>query len=213
MFLEDHPQVPETLMRVVPNYPPPQWLSVAEIGSLPATGPLRLVYVGAVSLSDTFIREVADWVAKHGEDRVRLDIYAGNTAPAAREYLLNLNSPAVRFFPEGVPYQELPRILGNYNVGLILYRGTTRNYVYNAPNKLFEYLICGLDVWYPRQMLGIRPVAADLQRQQVLELDFEKPELLDTLLAQPRRTPVREWQQTCVDALQLLCDAMRGAAP
>ena len=30
------------------------------------------------------------------------------------------------------------------------------NFVHNAPNKLFEYLNCGLDIWYPEEMIGCR---------------------------------------------------------
>jgi hypothetical protein len=213
MFLEDHPCVSSTLVHAIPNYPPPDWLSRVPIKCQTPSQILRLVYVGAVSLNDTFIREIVGWVAKYKNHRVQLDIYAGNTASSARDYLQNLQSPAVRFFPGGVPYGHLPEILANYDVGLVLYRGTTRNYIYNAPNKLFEYLICGLDVWYPRQMLGVRPVAAELRHQQVLELDFEQPEMLDAILEQPRRQPMREWRHTCKDALQPLCQALLGTLP
>jgi hypothetical protein len=213
MFLEDHPGVPQRLLHAIPNYPPPAWLSPAQKQPHAPSTVLRLVYVGAVSLNDTFIRELVDWVVKHGDERVQLDIYAGNTAVSARDYLLNLQSPAVKFFPTGVPYEQLPEILVNYDVGLVLYRGTTRNYIYNAPNKLFEYLICGLDVWYPRQMLGVSPVAAELHIQQVLELDFEQPQMLDALLELPRRDSSREWQQTCRDALQPLLQGLLNAAP
>jgi len=213
MFLEDHPEIPANLMQVLPNYPPVDWVSRRRAQCCSTTDIFRFVYVGAVSLHDTFIQEVVDWVANHGEQRVRLDIYAGNTSSSAREYLLNLQSPALRFFPSGVPYQNLPEILANYDVGLVLYRGTTRNYIYNAPNKLFEYLVCGLDVWYPKQMLGIRPVSAELKQQQVVEVDFDQPQLLDSLLQQPRRQPSREWQLTCQDALQPLQQALLGTTP
>ncbi len=208
MFLQDHPRVPERLMRTMPNYPPAEWVGTPVSSPRPMAGPLRLVYVGAVSLQDTFIREVADWVTKRGESQVTLDIYAGSTAETARDYLLTLQSPAVRFHPAGVPYSRLPEILQHFDVGLILYRGTTRNYIYNAPNKLFEYLLCGLEVWYPMQMLGIRPVAEELKHQQVLELDFTNSSQLDALLLRSHVEKVRRWRQTCVDALHPLRQAV-----
>jgi hypothetical protein len=213
MFLDDHPQVPATVMQAVPNYPPPEWLVRSDVRPPAHSASLRLIYVGAVSLHDTFIREVADWVVDRGEQRVRLDIYGGSTSSSAQEYLVNLASPAVRFFPAGVPYERLPEILGQYDVGLVLYRGTTRNYIYNAPNKLFEYLICGLDVWYPRQMLSIRPVAAALSLQRALEVDFDQPAMLDALLKESRHARTREWNQTCADALQPLRQALLEPAP
>jgi hypothetical protein len=212
MFLDDHPQVPATVMQAVPNYPPQDWLSGFGVHTSAGSASLRLVYVGAVSLHDTYIREVVDWVMGKGEQHVRLDIYGGSTSSSAREYLLNLQSPAVTFFPDGVPYEQLPEILKQYDVGLVLYRGTTRNYIYNAPNKLFEYLICSLDVWYPRQMLSIRPVAAALRHQRVQELDFDQPAMLDALLEEPRHARTREWNQTCADALLPLRQALLEAS-
>ena len=208
MFLEDHPWLPPGLLRAMPNYPPKSWLTALQVVKPAPSGPLRLVYVGALSLHDTFIRPLVEWVVRAGPERVQLDLYAGNLDRAAKEFIEHMTSPAVRFFPEGLPYLRLPPVLATYDVGLILYRGNTRNYKYNAPNKLFEYLLCGLDVWYPRQMPGIRPVAAELRQQRVLELDFEQPEMLDQQLAAPRRSGVREWDQTCAAALQPMRDRL-----
>lgn len=49
----------------------------------------------------------------------------------------------------GINYSDLPGVIRAYDVGVILYNGHIANYVFNAPNKLFEYLACGLDVWSP----------------------------------------------------------------
>ncbi len=51
-------------------------------------------------------------------------------------------------------YGDLPKILQEYQVGLIMYKGADDNTSYSAPNKLFEYLVCGLDVWYPLELKG-----------------------------------------------------------
>ena len=43
-------------------------------------------------------------------------------------------------FKGHINYDNLPTTLNKYQVGVILYKGHIPNYVYNAPNKLFEYL-------------------------------------------------------------------------
>jgi hypothetical protein len=73
-----------------------------------------------------------------------------------------------------VPYYEIPNVLGRYQIGLVLHKGDTLNYVHNAPNKLFEYLSCGLDVWFPREMRGIYPYARTDVLPKVIKTDFAK---------------------------------------
>jgi hypothetical protein len=68
-----------------------------------------------------------------------------------------------------IAYSNLPKILPEYDAGVVLYKATTKNYEYNAPNKLFEYLSCGLQIWYPEQMKGIHKYNSD----QVISIDFE----------------------------------------
>jgi hypothetical protein len=57
---------------------------------------------------------------------------------------------------------------------VIIYRAETLNYRYNETNKLFEYLICGLDVWYSHRMEGIRLHARVQVYPRVIECDFVK---------------------------------------
>ena len=63
-------------------------------------------------------------------------------------------------------------ILKNYDIGVILYKGHISNYVYNAPNKLFEYLACGLDVWLPKKMTGSLEYVTVATFPKILALDF-----------------------------------------
>ena len=73
----------------------------------------------------------------------------------------------------GVNYNELPEILKQYDVGILLYKGHIPNYVFNAPNKLFEYLTCGLDVWYPEVMQGCTKYDSTENWPKVLSLNFK----------------------------------------
>ncbi len=53
-----------------------------------------------------------------------------------------------------VPYELMPSILSNYDIGVILYKGVIPNHIYAVSNKLFEYWACGLDVWFSDKMTG-----------------------------------------------------------
>ena len=90
---------------------------------------------------------------------------------SARNYIDTLNSMFIEVKP-GLPYDELPRIIKNYTVGVVLYNGHIPNYIYNAPNKLFEYLACGLDVWLPQTMIGSLPYVTQNSYPKVTALDF-----------------------------------------
>lgn len=175
MFLADLPEFDETKLKILPNYPPPTWLQARQADWTNCSDTtLRLVYVGALSLRDTFIGPLVEWLRKHTcTCDVTLDIYSYNNDRETREFLESSTDDRIRFHSRGIEYSELPALLADYHVGLILYRANTRNYVYNASNKLFEYLALGLDVWYPPPMLGVKPYANSQSWPRVLETDFE----------------------------------------
>src|SRR6202043_3312153 len=89
----------------------------------------------------------ANWIIQQ-DGRATWDIYSDNITEDAKVFLKSLNPELVRFQGR-VNYFRLPGILRNYHTGVILYNGHIPNYIFNAPNKLFEYWACGLDVWFP----------------------------------------------------------------
>jgi hypothetical protein len=150
--------------QILPNYPPQKW----HIPSKPLLNfPLKIVYVGALSLKTMFAREFAEWVLSQN-GKATWDIFSYNCTKETEEYLQALKSDWISMH-DGVDYDKLSSILKKYDIGVILYKGHIPNYVFNAPNKLFEYLACGLDVWFPRVMTG--------------SLGFEKPEGFPKVLA------------------------------
>ena len=208
LFRTDHPELTDAQCHVLPNYPPRAWLQ-----SLPAerpwpcgdAGPLRLVYVGSVSLHDTWIGPLVEWLNSPANSGCSLDVFCYNLDPATRSFLQKQSSQAVRFHGAGVDYDQLPLLLPKFDVGLILYRCNTVNFVWNASNKLFEYLMCGLDVWYPSCMLGVRPYARSAAAPRVLETDFEKLGQLNLAERRDRAgLPWQPWTTTCEDALEPL---------
>jgi hypothetical protein len=70
-------------------------------------------------------------------------------------------------------------VLSDYDVGVILYKGHIPNYIYNAPNKLFEYLACGLDVWFPHVMKSCFKYVTSHTYPKILPVDFSNFNLLD----------------------------------
>lgn len=179
LFKADFPAIDSEKIHELPNLPPAQWLDTPNTAWADNVKPLRLVYVGSLSCHDTFIKEITDWIEADSTDRCELDVYSYNRTADVDELFDACTCPKIKFYGNGIPYEELPAVLSQYHVGLILYKATTTNYVFNASNKLFEYLALGLDVWFPKQMLGVKPYAQTQTAPRVIELNFDQLSSLD----------------------------------
>lgn len=169
LFEKDLLPVKINQAQIVPNYPPASWLAGAKQEH---QLPLKIVYAGALSLDTMFTREFAAWVIRQN-GKVIWHIYSYNITAEAKRYLNDLNVGSIRI-NAGVDYDELPAILKQYDVGVILYNGHIANYIYNAPNKLFEYLACGLDVWLPDIMTSALEYQTKQSFPKVIATDFSK---------------------------------------
>jgi hypothetical protein len=166
LFLSDNPSVEENKMRILTNYPPKNWSKFKKEKLVKDC--IKTVYVGALSLSDTYIENYCNWViSKNGQ--VLFDIYSYNLHDDTKTYLKSLNTDYITYHEKGVEYEDLPEILSQYDIGLILYKALSLNYKYNAPNKLFEYLAANLNVWFADCMLGIKPYVSS----RVIAVDFD----------------------------------------
>jgi len=155
----------------LPNYPPGTWNVKRKERT--GDGKLKLVYVGSFGSMDTiYIREIVEWVSKHSR-QISLDIFSNNISKEVQEWISKEPRKGISFHGN-IPNNGLPEILPWYDVGLILYKGASVNFVYNAPNKLFEYLVCGLDVWYPKEMLGIYSYDCETANPRVIRCDFSQ---------------------------------------
>jgi hypothetical protein len=213
LFLADNGEALRDKTRIVRNMPQASWSSEPnrawQSGS---TRPLRLVYVGSLSCSDTYIEACVRWIQGQKQGAVTLDVYAYNTDGETARYLQSVAGGAIRFHPRGVAYDELPQLLRDFHCGLILYKARTLNYRHNASNKLFEYLACGLDVLYPPSMLGVKPYERRTEAPRVIEVDFETdgPEL--SVLASRDSIPQAEPLPTASDELRPLLSELERAA-
>ncbi|MCA0396370.1 MAG: hypothetical protein LCH51_03140 [Bacteroidetes bacterium] len=171
LFIEDE-KVGVELKRkthIFPNYPPRSWHSELKY---PENAVVRMVYVGALSLETTYLAEIVKWVIG-SSGKFTLDLYSNNYPESTKQFLSSLDSEFVQF-KGSVEYDDLPRTLSNYHVGLVLYKGHIPNYIYNIPNKVFEYIAVGLAVWYPKQMTSCNILFEGDNLSNVMPLDFDK---------------------------------------
>ena len=204
-FINDYPGLlPPEALKIVPNYPPQSWTG----GLRPDQGTgKKLVYVGVLGLETMYLPEVSAWLDGPGK-KYSLDMYAFQVNPDVRKFLSESGSSRIRLH-EGVHYYDLPEVLRLYDAGLILYKGHIPNYTLIAPNKLFEYLSCGLEVWLPKQMLGSMSFVNDKVRPRVLAVDFENLTVeTDRLLPPGKGLPLREEVYICEEAFKPLVDAL-----
>ena len=214
LFLRDNPEIDKSRAQVLSNFPPLCWWQTqnqAWSKNNRADEPIRFVYVGALSRADTFIEETVIWIAQLGPLKASLDIYCYNMHPETREWLRTVADKQIRVHESGIAYEELPGLLSEFHVGLILYKGNTPNYVHNASNKLFEYLSCGLDVLYPFQMAGVRPYRISARVPRVVECDFSN--LTELTYTREGRTTLQPLSQLydCESEYERLALQMTGA--
>lgn len=101
---------------------------------------LRVIYVGSCNPISV---QVSTLKVLCRSQKVELSVLPTNTQ--GLEQLKNLRGIKVL---DRVPYPELPGLLQQFDVGLILYNGHSDNMRFGVPNKLAEYLRCGLHVVY-----------------------------------------------------------------
>ena len=172
LFLEDHTIVNPAINFIFPNYPPRSWkVYVANNRPIEKKKVVRIVYLGSLDIVSMYTQEICNWVIKQN-GTVMLDFYSHQFNSSTSRYFSELNSTHITL-KGAIDYDKLPETLIHYDVGVILYKGETKNYVYNAPNKYFEYAACGLDVWYPQEMTGMKSNKQTNHKPLVLELDFK----------------------------------------
>lgn len=169
LFRQDYPNIRESFCHILPNYPPKSWWRKEKTHSGGAT---KCVYIGSLSSSTTYVREFCEWV-KNQNGKVTFDIYCFNFHQEIKDYLLQLDCKWIQFYEEGVAYDNIPNVLDKYDVGLLLYKANSLNFQWNETNKFYEYLICGLDVWYPKEMLLLHAMNKRKFAPKIIEVDFK----------------------------------------
>lgn len=174
LFIRDMGDFAPSSIHILPNYPPESWISQARIVKRNNDPRIGFVYVGSLSIQTMHTKEMAMFIANN-PDLCYWDIYSNNHDKEVMIFLSELRASNI-FFKGAIAYDDLPSKLPMYDIGLILYNAYIPNYAYNAPNKLFEYLACGLNVWFTPNLSGILPFKKD-DKPWVKMINIQVPEL------------------------------------
>lgn len=167
-FMQDYPDVSKVSCSLLPNYPPQKWFRKEKQHTNEV---VKCVYVGSLSLKNTYVLEFCQWIAEqHG--KVWFDIYSFNFHKNTLDAIEKLQCPYIEFHKEGIKYSEIPDLFDLYDVGVLLYKAKTMNVKYCETNKFYEYLICGLDVWYPKEMTLLHEMDKRMFAPQIIEMDI-----------------------------------------
>jgi hypothetical protein len=171
LFLRDNTFIDRKHTLIWPNYPPLSWLAVArEQKNITHTETIKLVHVGAVGMATMYIEEMVNWVIAQ-EGKYSLAFITDNIDEQAKSFLDTQTSELI-LVRAGVNYFELPKVLLKYDMGLTLYNGHIPNHTYSVPNKVMEYLVCGLPVAYSKELISTRKFINEYQIANCVELDF-----------------------------------------
>jgi len=183
-FLNDENLILEKeLHHIMPNYPSRKW-SISN-RKWEKNEPLKLVFVGySLTEKGSYLKELIECLS-HLEFKSELNIYCIEHNAFVKK-MEGLNGNLHLNLHQAVNYKEVPKVLSQHHVGVILYKASTPNFIYNAPNKLFEYLSCGLEVWFPEEMKGIHPYQRS-NYPRVIKLDFDNLSLATIINGIPQR--------------------------
>jgi hypothetical protein len=172
LFQQDYPFVSNEQCHILPNYTPVDWDTRAQQirAKRKLSASKRMVYVGALGLDATYIKEIAAWIEDQ-KGAYTLDIYCNTVETAVIGFLNKLNSSYITI-NKAIPYYELPELLANYDIGLVLYKGIIPNHIFSVPNKVYEYLACGLEVWYSEELLSTNKFKQEYDIQQLISINF-----------------------------------------
>jgi hypothetical protein len=169
LFLQDKPFLKSEMVEVRPNMPPKSWWTkYGQFKKKRTDEKIKLLYLGAFDNQTMYVKEVLDWVTANKE-QLELTIISQQLGDQTKDLIATYGTTAIKVI-KPIDYYELPKELVKYHVGLVLYKGHIPNYVYNVPNKVFEYLACGLDVLTSNQLTS----TIELKNEKIIAVDFSK---------------------------------------
>jgi len=170
MVYDNHLEsIEQSVFHTMPNYPSKFWAKSKTNHEI--SKKIRLVYVGSLGYDTTYLKELTEWVVKNKTD-VTLDFYSHNVDEKAKSFLASVKEDTIQFHGS-INYTQLPKVLINYDIGLVLYKPVSENWIHNAPNKVFEYIACGLDVWFSKTITYTITVARESTFPKIIAVNFE----------------------------------------
>ncbi len=173
MFKDDNGlnSIPNSIFHVIPNYPSKSWCTNRK-SDQSKNKIIRLVFVGSLGYDNMYLQEVIDWVNNHPGE-FSLDVYSYNIDRKAKKVLESGAYKNVSY-QGGCNYQELPRLLENYDIGLVIYKPFSQNTIHAVSNKVFEYAACGLDVWFSKDMSCTFEYVRQSVYPKIIPVDFKQ---------------------------------------
>lgn len=204
MFKSDNAISETKKLHIFPNYPSMKWSGAAILKKRADENKvLKLVYVGSLGLHTTYIADVISWVAAQ-TGKATLTIFSQNLENAVTE-LINNADPAHVILKPSISYFELPEVICQFDVGLVLYNGHIPNFILNVPNKVNEYLACGLNVWYSDVLATTQSFANENPEYPLFGVDFSKGIQMELPPISNEPFEYRHWHE---DAVKPLMDAL-----
>ncbi len=162
--------------RILPNYPSEKWVKLKQPTQIDQKGITKLVHIGALSEKSMYLENMLQFLGN--KPQFSIAFYSHRFTPEISDLISKYNNCTMN---GSISYQDIPSLKGKYDVGLVLYNGSTLNFTYNAPNKIFEYLALDLDVWcsdklitaYDHERLDCYPkmIMVDYENLEAFEVD------------------------------------------
>ncbi len=203
-FQELYPQLNEKQLRGFPNYPSKTWVENGKNRNAENSEIIKFIHVGSLGIETTYISEFVEWIQSQN-GRANLTVVSQNLEQAVRD-LIDKN-PWVTLIGN-VPYQELPNIIRVSHIGVVLYKGHIPNFVYNVPNKVNEYLACGLNVWYSDVLISTQKFAEENSKYPLYSVDFSKGKELMGAEFSSEPFEFKHWHE---EAVQPMIDSIKQA--
>ncbi|WP_282780612.1 hypothetical protein [Phaeodactylibacter xiamenensis] len=164
-------------LNVMPNYPPQAWLNQDHQRRRDNNETIKLIHIGSLSLQGMYLQEVLSHFGS--KPQYSIDFYSHNFSKEVREAIQLHNNCTIH---GAIDYQDIPKLKGLYEVGLVMYKALSLNVKYCAPNKIFEYLALDLDVWCSDKLitaknyerLGYYPKLIMVDYEDLANFDVEK---------------------------------------
>jgi len=187
LFRTDHPYLRVEQLEIMPNYPPRSWqqqvqqppsphqplnLSTTQPLNPLTPQPLKIVYVGSLSLENTYLKEFCEWVIGF-DGKIQFDIFSFNLHKDVELYISSINKNYISLQKDGIEYKSIPSIISKYDVGIIFYKAYSHNVVNCVSNKFYEYLACGLDIWFSSIMQSTHSLITSNSYPKVIPVNFE----------------------------------------
>lgn len=127
-----------------PNYPPKSWFLNGKPKKFLHE---KFIYVGSLSIDNSYLGDFLEWIEKH--ESLFVDFFSHNATENTAKKILDTKNCSLK---GTIEYSSLRDTLPGYEVGLVLYKPHIPNVRFCISNKVFEYLVCGLDVWCPKDI-------------------------------------------------------------